>query len=196
MKHNFLITVNPSYIPPITVNPSPLSVLTHCAFYLVAIALTFPIAKFTQNHLRSKERLPKSLIGLLVLTRPIAGDYYTDNHYLTFRYNDKMNSVIWIRWDADTGRPVASFGKDGRRSMAEGLLKEHKEKGGVISPAAPVIFKDLVIVGGMGEWRIPGNISAYDARTGERQWLFHLIPFPGGILFPAIRTGRRILYES
>ena len=81
--------------------------------------------------------------------------------------------------NAETGKLIETFGEKGRRSMAKGLLKEHEEGGGVISAAAPVIFKDLVIIGGMGDWRIPGNISAYDARTGERKWLFHLIPFPG-----------------
>ena len=81
--------------------------------------------------------------------------------------------------NANTGTLVTSFGKLGKRDMALGLIPEHEARGGVISAAAPVIFQDLVIIGGMGEWRVPGNISAYDVRTGERKWIFHTIPFPG-----------------
>lgn len=81
--------------------------------------------------------------------------------------------------NAKTGEWVTSFGDGGRQSMAEGLYPPHEARGGVISAGAPVIFEDLVIVGGMGEWRVPGNVSAYDARTGVRKWVFHNIPFPG-----------------
>jgi len=84
-----------------------------------------------------------------------------------------------ISLDAKTGKLVSSFGENGRIDMAQGLIPEHASRGGVISPAAPVIFKNLIVIGGMGEWRVPGNISAYDAVTGEREWIFHNIPLPG-----------------
>lgn len=92
-------------------------------------------------------------------------------------YYTVKNELLCI--DAKSGELVSSFGKNGRSSMAEGLIPEHEARGGVISPAAPVIFDDLIIIGGMGEWRVPGNVSAYDALTGERKWIFHNIPFPG-----------------
>jgi quinoprotein glucose dehydrogenase len=92
-------------------------------------------------------------------------------------YYTVKNELICLK--ALTGEPVTSFGKSGRKNMAEGLLPEHEARGGVISPAAPVIYKDLVVIGGMGEWRVPGNVSAYDAISGERVWIFHTIPFPG-----------------
>lgn len=91
------------------------------------------------------------------------------------------NELICL--DAKTGTLVQSFGENGRQNMAKGLLPEHEARGGVISPAAPVIYKDLVVVGGMGEWRVPGNVSAYDAITGERRWIFNTIPFPGEVGF-------------
>ena len=85
--------------------------------------------------------------------------------------------------DASSGELISSFGEQGRRNMAKGLHPLHEERGGVISPAAPVIFKDLVVIGGMGEWRVPGNVCAYDALTGDRKWIFHTIPFPGEVGF-------------
>lgn len=91
------------------------------------------------------------------------------------------NELICL--DAKTGTPVSTFGSDGRQNMAKGLLPEHESRGGVISPAAPVIYKDFVVVGGMGEWRVPGNVSAWDVLSGERKWIFHTIPFPGEIGF-------------
>jgi quinoprotein glucose dehydrogenase len=92
-------------------------------------------------------------------------------------YYTVKNELICL--NALTGEQVTSFGNSGRKNMAEGLLPEHEARGGVISPAAPVIYKDLVVIGGMGEWRVPGNVSAYDAISGERVWIFHTIPFPG-----------------
>ena len=89
------------------------------------------------------------------------------------------NELICL--DAWTGKPVISFAEKGRRSMAKGLIPEHEERGGVVSPASPVIFENLVVVAGMGDWRVPGNVSAYDVMTGKRVWIFHNIPHPGEV---------------
>jgi quinoprotein glucose dehydrogenase len=105
------------------------------------------------------------------------GVAYWENGDKKHIYYTVKNELICL--DALTGELVASFGNLGRKNMAEGLIPEHASRGGVISPAAPVIYKDLVVIGGMGEWRVPGNISAYDAITGDRVWIFHTIPFPG-----------------
>jgi quinoprotein glucose dehydrogenase len=49
----------------------------------------------------------------------------------------------------------------------------------------PVIYKDLVIVGnGVGDRLMykndpPGDVRAFDARTGKRVWSFHTIPQAG-----------------
>jgi quinoprotein glucose dehydrogenase len=45
-----------------------------------------------------------------------------------------------------------------------------------------VIYKDLLIIGGRVSESAdgaPGNIRAFDVRTGERKWIFHTIPHPG-----------------
>ena len=52
--------------------------------------------------------------------------------------------------------------------------------GGYALTHAPLIIKDMVIVGTAGgEYGIRGHINAYDAKTGERRWRFHIVPGPG-----------------
>ena len=79
--------------------------------------------------------------------------------------------------DANTGKPVASFGNAGRIDLQEGLRGDTT---GLGAPAA--IYKDLVITGNRaGEMSpaSPGDIRAYGARTGKLRWSFHTIPHPG-----------------
>ena len=53
-------------------------------------------------------------------------------------------------------------------------------RGGYNITAAPLAFKDKIIVGiSGGEYGIRGFLDAYDARTGKRVWRFHTIPGPG-----------------
>jgi quinoprotein glucose dehydrogenase len=79
--------------------------------------------------------------------------------------------------DASTGKPVDAFGQSGQVPMGA----ESRLGGGAVSaPAAPVIYKDLVIVGEMSS-TVPGTVTAYSARTGQRRWVFHTIPHPGEV---------------
>ena len=78
--------------------------------------------------------------------------------------------------DAKSGNAVISFGNKGRINMSEGLERP-AEKMSIQSPAAPVIYKDLIILGAT-TWSADANVSAFDVRTGERKWLFHTIPHP------------------
>jgi quinoprotein glucose dehydrogenase len=82
--------------------------------------------------------------------------------------------------DAQTGKPVPSFGKAGRIDLREGLGREPLNWVTMTSPA--VVFKGLVIVGGaMSEVlpASPGDVRAYDAHSGQLRWSFHTIPHPG-----------------
>lgn len=46
--------------------------------------------------------------------------------------------------------------------------------------AAPLVFKDLVVVGvGTAPTRSRGFIAAFDAHTGKKRWHFNVIPDPG-----------------
>jgi quinoprotein glucose dehydrogenase len=83
--------------------------------------------------------------------------------------------------DAATGRPLPTFGAAGRVDMREGLGRDPSTIS--ISFASPgVIYQDLLILGSLtGEDlpAAPGDIRAYDVRTGKIRWTFHTIPRPG-----------------
>ena len=83
--------------------------------------------------------------------------------------------------DAASGKPIASFGKNGRIDLRENLDREPAEQSiYVTSPA--VIYKDLMIVGGREAETLPasyGDVRAYDVRSGKLRWTFHTIPRPG-----------------
>lgn len=79
--------------------------------------------------------------------------------------------------NAVDGTALSSFGDAGRVSLSEGLIKP-AEQMSMQALAAPVVYRDLVIVGGTS-WSAGGNVTAYDVKTGERKWLFNTIPQPG-----------------
>jgi quinoprotein glucose dehydrogenase len=82
---------------------------------------------------------------------------------------------------AATGKPVQSFGHGGRVDLREGLGRKPEEQS--VSATSPgVIYKDLIIMGSIVAEDLPaspGDIRAYDARTGKIRWTFHTIPHPG-----------------
>ncbi|MEZ5292303.1 MAG: pyrroloquinoline quinone-dependent dehydrogenase [Vicinamibacterales bacterium] len=86
--------------------------------------------------------------------------------------------------DAKTGQPVASFGQGGSIDLSAGLIWDIN-KAHYAQTSPPVVYKDLVIVGnGVGDRLTyrndpPGDVRAYNARTGALVWTFHPIPQPG-----------------
>ena len=86
--------------------------------------------------------------------------------------------------DAKTGRPVTTFGTGGEIDLSEGLLWPINKKH-YANTSPPVVYKDLVILGsGVGDRLTykndpPGDVRAFDARTGKLAWSFHTIPQPG-----------------
>ena len=83
--------------------------------------------------------------------------------------------------DADTGRPVASFGEGGRVDLRKDLGREY-ELQSIAMTSPGIIYKDLIIVGGRNPESHPappGDIRAYDIHTGKLRWSFHTIPHPG-----------------
>ena len=83
--------------------------------------------------------------------------------------------------DAATGRPVPSFGTEGRVDLREGLGRDPAAvQVGATTPG--IIYKDLIILGSITSEDLPaapGDIRAYEARTGRLRWSFHTIPHPG-----------------
>jgi len=83
--------------------------------------------------------------------------------------------------DAGTGKPAAGFGRDGRVDLREGLGRDPSTQS-VLLTTPGVVYKDLLIVGGRvseGLPASPGDVRAYDVRSGALRWAFHTIPHPG-----------------
>ena len=85
--------------------------------------------------------------------------------------------------NAETGKPIDSFGDHGHRSLKDSLdLDRDVSKLFVTSTSPGVIYKNLIIVGtrvSEGSDAAPGHIRAYDVQTGYIKWTFHTIPQPG-----------------
>src|SRR5256885_1948686 len=83
--------------------------------------------------------------------------------------------------DAKTGRPIATFGHAGRIDMRDDLRPGEKL---MISLGTPgIVYKDLLILGSRTAESLPtppGDVRAYDVRTGALRWTFHTVPRPGG----------------
>lgn len=101
----------------------------------------------------------------------------------------KRRIFINSRWrlialDAATGQPVRRFGTNGEVDVTAGLDWP-------INPlhytntSPPVVWGNLIILGnGVGDRLMyrkdpPGDIQAFDARTGQRVWRFRTVPRPG-----------------
>jgi quinoprotein glucose dehydrogenase len=96
---------------------------------------------------------------------------------------------INTRWrlvavDATTGEPISTFGRDGEVDMAEAIgWKGSKYDRDNTSPG--VVYKDIVIFGNRvpdhSEYHNPppGDILAFDVRSGKLVWRFRTIPIEG-----------------
>ncbi len=83
--------------------------------------------------------------------------------------------------DAANGKPIPSFGQDGRIDLRRDLGRE-PEAQSIALTSPGIVYKDLIIVGGRNPETLPappGDIRAYDVRTGKLRWSFHTIPRPG-----------------
>ena len=105
--------------------------------------------------------------------------------------------------DAESGRPLEGFGapvpidgfpQTGVVDLLRDLGHEYDpyeglplEKGYITSSSPPIVVNGVVVVGNSAEQgynqsrieNIPGDILAYDARTGEFLWKFDVLPGPG-----------------
>ncbi|MGH9616539.1 MAG: pyrroloquinoline quinone-dependent dehydrogenase [Acidobacteriaceae bacterium] len=83
--------------------------------------------------------------------------------------------------NATTGKAIPTFGENGRIDLRKGLGRDPELQSIALdSPGA--VYKDLIIVGGMEPETLPappGDIRAYDVRSGKLRWSFHTIPHPG-----------------
>ena len=118
------------------------------------------------------------------------GDFIMNNNRgVTYWESGEEKRIFYVAgsWlysiDANTGKMITSFGRDGRIDLHEGLDKDvHDRYVAATSPG--IIYKDLIIMGSRvdeGPMAAPGHIRAFDVRTGERKWIFHTLPQPGEV---------------
>jgi quinoprotein glucose dehydrogenase len=96
---------------------------------------------------------------------------------LLFSANHALQAI-----DARTGKPILSFGSGGRVDLKEGLGRDPKSLKLVQSTTPGRVFENLLILGSatnQGYGSAPGDIRAFDVRTGALVWTFHTIPHPG-----------------
>ena len=83
--------------------------------------------------------------------------------------------------DARTGRPIPTFGDSGSIDLGAGLSREIGDAY-LVATSPGAIYKNLLIQGmrvGEDDGSAPGDVRAYDVRTGAIRWTFHTIPHPG-----------------
>jgi quinoprotein glucose dehydrogenase len=85
--------------------------------------------------------------------------------------------------DAQTGRPVTTFGDGGVVSLTDGYPRPISDIRHVNHGASPpVVYQDIVVVGSSVPDRYqmsnepPGIVQGFDARTGKRLWVWNAIP--------------------
>ncbi len=105
--------------------------------------------------------------------------YWTDGQADNRVFYTADDQLICL--NADNGRPVTTFGHNGRVDLHEGLGRDVKDRF-ITSNTPGIVYKDLLIVGSRvaeDATAAPGHIRAYDVRTGQIKWTFHTIPQPG-----------------
>ena len=83
--------------------------------------------------------------------------------------------------DARNGKAIPAFGEGGHIDLRKNLRGDF-ERQSVGSTSPGIIYQDLIIFGDREPESLPappGDIRAYDVRSGALRWTFHTIPHPG-----------------
>jgi quinoprotein glucose dehydrogenase len=89
-----------------------------------------------------------------------------------------------IALDPATGRPVPTWGNRGRVNLRVGLGPRARTYS---SSSGPQVCGDVVMAGAQmsdapqSKEQPPGNVQAFDVRTGRPRWTFRVIPRPGEV---------------
>ncbi len=83
--------------------------------------------------------------------------------------------------DAATGELITGFGEAGSIDLKTGLPARAQQLQ-VMATTPGVVYRDLIIMGARvaeAHPSVPGDVRAFDVRTGALVWTFHTIPRPG-----------------
>lgn len=133
--------------------------------------------------------------------------YETGTPAMSFQWNhrgvaywtdDKEARIFWGTgdgWlyavDAKTGRPCKNFGEGGRVDLMKNIPRASRKERDYLNAieysvtSPPIVVRNTVIVGSaISDRRItkeapPGDVQAFDARTGQVKWIFHTVPRAG-----------------
>ena len=89
-----------------------------------------------------------------------------------------------IALEPSTGQPIPSFGQNGRVNLKTGLGPRATV---YASSSGPQVCGDVVMAGAnmtdapQNMEQAPGNVQAFDVRSGKPRWNFHVIPRPGEV---------------
>jgi quinoprotein glucose dehydrogenase len=106
---------------------------------------------------------------------------WRDGNHLRIFLNSRSRLICL---DAATGVLVPSFGKGGMVDLSQGLLWPIERKH-YTNTSPPIVYRNFVILGnGVGDRLVyprdpPGDVRAFDAKTGRQVWSFHTVPQPG-----------------
>ena len=84
--------------------------------------------------------------------------------------------------DRKTGQPIPSFGDSSGFVDMRNAFDRPAERITVSASTPGVVYGDLYIIGSTVAEALPsspGDIRAYDVKTGALRWTFHTIPHPG-----------------
>ena len=121
--------------------------------------------------------------------QPSNGTGFVHRGVATWTNGRERRIFINSRWrlialDARTGRPIRNFGDTGVVDLTA-ELRRPVNKLHYTNTSPPVVWGNVVIVGnGVGDRLVyhddpPGDVQAFDVRTGKRVWDFNPIPQPG-----------------
>ncbi len=115
-------------------------------------------------------------------TQPVRGlSFWTDGKDSRL-FVGVMNFLYAL--DPKSGHPITSFGEDGRIDLRKGLRRDDYLNQSIALTSPGVVLSGTLI---SRVWRLqseaplapPGDIRAFDVRTGALRWRFKTIPEPG-----------------
>ena len=111
---------------------------------------------------------------------------------LTWRDNGGAGEIFYVTpgyqligLDAATGRRLPDFGRNGIVDLKQNMDQDIDLVTGEVGlHAAPIVAGDTILVGAAhlpgsaprSMRNVKGHIRGFDARTGDRKWIFHTIP--------------------